>query len=65
MQLCYRGQELHRSDGGHVWEDVTGALVSKKASIGWAVVVRPDRTVMHQGPVAEARRLVGEVLEVM
>ena len=65
VQLCYRGQELHRSDGGHVWEDVTGALVSKKASIGWAVVVRPDRTVMHQGPVAEARRLVGEVLEVM
>jgi 3-(3-hydroxy-phenyl)propionate hydroxylase len=65
VQLCHRGQKLHRSHAHHVWEDVTGAVVSERAPIGWAAVVRPDRTLMHQGPVTEARRLVREVLEVI
>jgi 3-(3-hydroxy-phenyl)propionate hydroxylase len=32
---------------------------------GWCLVVRPDRTVMHDGPVAEAERLVTESLRLL
>ncbi len=65
VQLCHRGQKLHRSEDAHVWEDVTGALVADRVPAGWAAVVRPDRTVMHQGPIYEARVLVREALEVL
>jgi 3-(3-hydroxy-phenyl)propionate hydroxylase len=60
VQLCHRGQRLHRRDEAHVWEDVTGAIIPDKAEIGWAVVVRPDRLVMHQGPIFKAQSLVFE-----
>ncbi|NNE19657.1 MAG: 3-(3-hydroxyphenyl)propionate hydroxylase, partial [Myxococcales bacterium] len=60
IQLCHRGQRLHRGEGDQVWEDISGALVPGIAPVGWAAVVRPDRTVLHDGPVTEAARLVGE-----
>lgn len=62
VQLCHRGQVLHRTDADHVWEDVVGTLVPDKAPVGWAAVVRPDRTIMHQGPVTESARLVRDTL---
>ncbi|MGB8329745.1 MAG: bifunctional 3-(3-hydroxy-phenyl)propionate/3-hydroxycinnamic acid hydroxylase [Polyangiales bacterium] len=65
VQLCHRGQQLHRVDGAHVWEDVTGTLVPERAPLGWAVVVRPDRTIMAQGPVCEADELVREALRML
>lgn len=65
VQLCHRGQRLHRGSGAHVWEDVGGTLVSERAPIGWVVAVRPDRTIMHQGPIAEVEDLVWEALGLM
>lgn len=65
IQLCHRGQRLHRGEGDHVWEDISGAFVPGIAPVGWAVVVRPDRTILHDGPVAEAARLVGETLALL
>ena len=62
LQLCHRGQRLHRSHGDHVWEDISGGLVPDAAPMEWAAVVRPDRTVMLHGPVSEAPRLVREAL---
>jgi len=32
---------------------------------GWCLVVRPDRTVMHDGPIEEAERLVRESLRLL
>jgi 3-(3-hydroxy-phenyl)propionate hydroxylase len=32
---------------------------------GWCLVVRPDRTVMHDGPIEEAERLVTESLRLL
>lgn len=65
VQLCHRGQVLHRTDGDHVWEDVLGTFVPDKAPVGWAAIVRPDRTIMHQGPASESARLVRETLELL
>lgn len=62
LQVCHRGQRLHRGDGGHVWEDISGRLVPETAPMEWAAVVRPDRTVMLHGPMSEAPRLVREAL---
>lgn len=65
VQLCHRGQALHRSDGAHAWEDVMGTIIPERAPFGWAAVVRPDRVLMHQGPIGDAQRLVREALEVI
>lgn len=32
---------------------------------GWAAVMRPDRTVLHDGPVTETSRLVRESLALL
>lgn len=42
--------------------DLDGCLVAKTGARGWCVVVRPDRVVLHDGPVADADRLVRESL---
>jgi 3-(3-hydroxy-phenyl)propionate hydroxylase len=65
VQICHRGQRLHRDDAPHVWEDVSGAIVPQAAPVGWAFVVRPDRTVLHDGPAADAARLVRESLQLL
>lgn len=63
VQFCLQGETLHR--GQHCYEDLTGALVPGAAPYGWCAVVRPDRTVLHDGPVAEADRLVREALTLL
>jgi 3-(3-hydroxy-phenyl)propionate hydroxylase len=65
IQLCHRGQRIHRGEGEHVWEDISGAFIPGVAPVGWAAVVRPDRTILHEGPVTEAARLVGEALALL
>lgn len=64
-QICHRGQRLHRGEGSHVWEDMSGALIPDAAPMGWAAIVRPDRTVMHHGPMPEAPRLIREALDLL
>ncbi|MCW5892614.1 MAG: bifunctional 3-(3-hydroxy-phenyl)propionate/3-hydroxycinnamic acid hydroxylase [bacterium] len=60
VQLCHRGQRLHRTLAPHVWEDVSGTIVPRAAPVGRAFVVRPDRAVLHDGPATDAARLVRE-----
>lgn len=45
------------------WEDVTGALIPTAVPVGWIAIVRPDRTVMHDGPAAAAAAMLRESLE--
>ncbi|WP_434382197.1 bifunctional 3-(3-hydroxy-phenyl)propionate/3-hydroxycinnamic acid hydroxylase [Melittangium boletus] len=62
VQLLHRGQRLHRATHGDCWEDLNTALIPDAAPFGWAALVRPDRTVLHDGPVSEVKRLVHEAL---
>jgi 3-(3-hydroxy-phenyl)propionate hydroxylase len=48
-----------------VYVDIEGALTRGAALDGWCVVVRPDRTILHDGPVAEAERVVRESLALL
>lgn len=63
VQFCLRGETLHR--GERCYEDLGGALVPGTAPYGWCAVVRPDRTILHDGPVAETDRLVREALALL
>lgn len=58
VQISHRGQRLHHLPGRPVFEDIAEALLPGKAPFGWAAVVRPDRIVMHEGPVETSARLV-------
>jgi 3-(3-hydroxy-phenyl)propionate hydroxylase len=37
---------------------MTDALVPRAAPVGWVAVVRPDRTVLHDGPLAQLDRIL-------
>lgn len=64
VQVAHRGQAHHlrRED---CWEDLDGTFMPGVAPFGWAAVVRPDRTVLHDGPAAEVGRIVSESLASM
>lgn len=61
VQFAHRGQAGHLR--GHAcWEDLTGIFLPGAVPFGWAAVIRPDRTVLHDGRVEDADRLVAESL---
>ncbi|KVK84474.1 3-(3-hydroxyphenyl)propionate hydroxylase [Burkholderia cepacia] len=64
VQVVHRGQRLHRieNDG---WEDLDGTFMPGVVRFGWAAVIRPDKTVLHEGPVADSTRLVLESLRLL
>ncbi len=57
VEISPRGLGARRAGS---FEDLDNRLVPGVARDGWCVVVRPDRTVMHDGPIAEADRVVRE-----
>ncbi len=47
------------------WEDISGALVPSYAPVGWVAIARPDRTIMHDGPVTDVSNLISDSLRVL
>ncbi|GAB3090534.1 bifunctional 3-(3-hydroxy-phenyl)propionate/3-hydroxycinnamic acid hydroxylase [Lysobacter terrae] len=64
VQIAHRGQRL-RVAQERCWEDLDGVFLPGVAPVGWAAVLRPDRTILHDGPVADASRLVRESLDLL
>ncbi|MGP0061135.1 MAG: bifunctional 3-(3-hydroxy-phenyl)propionate/3-hydroxycinnamic acid hydroxylase [Beijerinckiaceae bacterium] len=64
VQFAHRGQALHLREDAH-YEDLEGVFMPGAAPFGWAAVVRPDRTVLHDGPAADADRLVRECVALL
>jgi 3-(3-hydroxy-phenyl)propionate hydroxylase len=62
VHLSPRGRSLSATDASS-YEDLEGRLVPGAAPYGSCVVVRPDRAVLHDGPIEDADRLVQESLE--
>lgn len=56
---------VHAATASLAWEALDEALFPKVAPEGWAAMVRPDRVVLHDGPVKEATRLVRETLSML
>ena len=64
VQIAHRGQARGlRLDGS--FEDLHGTFMPGAAPFGWAAIVRPDRTVLHDGPIADVDRLVRESLALL
>lgn len=63
------GDPAHRLSAWteRLWSQAGGRTVCMPdtAERGWCLVVRPDRTVMHDGPIEEAERLVTESLTLL
>ena len=57
-----RGSEAR---GASFWEDLSDVLVPGAATVGRVLVVRPDKTVMHEGATSECERLVRESLALL
>jgi 3-(3-hydroxy-phenyl)propionate hydroxylase len=57
-----RGSE---SRGASAWEDLSDALLPGAAPVGRVLVVRPDKTVMHEGHADDCERLVRESLALL
>jgi 3-(3-hydroxy-phenyl)propionate hydroxylase len=62
-RLCVRGEAMNH--GASSFEDLDSRLVPEAAPYGWCAVVRPDRTIVHDGPVEDADRLVRESLALL
>lgn len=63
VRVLPRGmQAAHASNA---WEDLSGVLVPGAAPFGWLAVVRPDRTVLVDGPASDAPRIVREALALL
>lgn len=61
-QLLTRGQ---RAESKHQHEDLEGRLLPSVAPYGWCLAVRPDRTILHDGPVHDADRIAKESLRLL
>ena len=56
------GAAVRAATASPTWEALDDALFSKVGPECWAAMVRPDRVVLHDGPVSETSRLVRETL---
>ncbi|RQR34384.1 bifunctional 3-(3-hydroxy-phenyl)propionate/3-hydroxycinnamic acid hydroxylase [Burkholderia sp. Bp9143] len=61
VQIAHRGQRLD-AGGREGWEDLDGTFLPGMAPVGWVAVVRPDKTVVHDGPAADVSRIVRDSL---
>ncbi|WP_425128531.1 bifunctional 3-(3-hydroxy-phenyl)propionate/3-hydroxycinnamic acid hydroxylase [Burkholderia latens] len=61
VQIAHRGQRL-RPGGRDCWEDIDGTFLPGMAPVSWVAVVRPDKTVVHDGPAADVSRIVHDSL---
>lgn len=61
VQVRPRGQAPSREGA----EDLDNRLVPGAAPLGWGVVLRPDRTVLHDGPLGALDALVRESLAIL
>jgi 3-(3-hydroxy-phenyl)propionate hydroxylase len=62
VQIDPRGRSAYPSQASR-WEDLTGALMPSVVPVGWIAIVRPDRTVMHDGPAVAAATMLRESLD--
>ncbi len=65
IQVCYRGQVAYRDIADYVWEDPGGDLLPNVVPVGWLAIVRPDRTLICDGPATDANTLIRDTLRLL
>ncbi|HEX5357165.1 MAG TPA: bifunctional 3-(3-hydroxy-phenyl)propionate/3-hydroxycinnamic acid hydroxylase [Aquabacterium sp.] len=64
MRIAPRGQPAHQASVP-TWEDLDNSFGSHKVPSGWVAVVRPDRVIMADGPLASAMQLAQQSLAML
>lgn len=60
VNISHRGQQLDAR--ASAWEDLHGTFLPGAVPYGWVAVVRPDKTIMNDGPAADVNRILQESL---
>ena len=61
-QWCQRSQAQHLGAAAQRLEALDETLLPRRAPLGWAVIVRPDRCVMAEGPVEQVETMLDQAL---
>lgn len=61
VQINPRGH-MARTSSLSLWEDIGGGLMPSVVPVGWLAIIRPDKVVMHDGPLAEAATLLKQAM---
>ena len=61
-QWCQRSQALHLAAPHQRLEALDETLLPHRAPLGWAVIVRPDRCVMAEGPIEQVATMLEQAL---
>jgi 3-(3-hydroxy-phenyl)propionate hydroxylase len=61
-QWCQRSQAQHLGAASQRLEALDETLLPRRTPLGWAVIVRPDRCVMAEGPVEHAETMLDQAL---
>jgi 3-(3-hydroxy-phenyl)propionate hydroxylase len=61
-QWCQRAQSQHLAPPERRLETLDNTLLPRQVPLGWVAIVRPDRCVMAEGPVARVAELVRQSL---
>ncbi|MCX7071320.1 MAG: bifunctional 3-(3-hydroxy-phenyl)propionate/3-hydroxycinnamic acid hydroxylase [Gammaproteobacteria bacterium] len=62
-QISMSGEALYRGD--NAFDELANTLLPGAAPYGWCAVIRPDRQIIHDGPIGDAARLVRESIAVL
>ena len=61
-QWCQRSQAQHLAAAHQRLEALDETLLPHRAPLGWAVIVRPDRCVMAEGPIEQVETMLEQAL---
>ena len=62
VRINPRGEAATASDTA-TWEDFAGTLVPNVVPVGWVAVIRPDKTVMNDGPIEEVSQILRAAID--
>jgi 3-(3-hydroxy-phenyl)propionate hydroxylase len=65
LQWCARGQQLHLGPVENRVEALDDTLTRRNIPLGWIAIVRPDRTVLCEGPFEEATHLIEKTFRLL
>jgi 3-(3-hydroxy-phenyl)propionate hydroxylase len=64
VQIDPRGH-MARTSSLDPWVDLSGTLMPAVVPVGWVAMVRPDKVVMHDGPVSQAPLLLRQAVALL
>jgi 3-(3-hydroxy-phenyl)propionate hydroxylase len=65
LQWCHRGQTLAVGKAIQGVEALDDSLLPRRVPLGWTLIVRPDRTILCEGPLESVSRMLMEATRML